>query len=299
MGIKNIINRILSKEKKIVITGLDYAGKTTMVSFLQTGTFIEHTPTMGKEQTTIEVQGVRMELVDMGGQRDFRSLWRGELKDASFVIFMVDAADRDRFDEAKEELWKLASLIEEKPLIVLANKYDKTDVASIKDIIDALNLSELSSFEIIPISCKTGFGIVKAFRKIYYRLTGKQLTKRMKPKALTIFDKGGVPLTSTSYDDVLKGGLFSAICSFVKESFQKELNRLKLEGNTIIFKRSDHLMGSIVLDDGENVSINEAEDGLEELLNHLEHMCPELEKEELDQEKLKFLVEQYATNLLE
>jgi GTP-binding protein SAR1 len=299
MGIKNILNRILSKDKKIVITGLDNAGKTTMVSFLQTGTFIEHTPTMGKEQTTIEVQGVRMELVDMGGQRDFRSLWRGEMKDASFVIFMVDATDKARFPEAKEELWKLSSLIEDKPLIVLANKYDKSNVAPIGEIIQALNLQELSSFEIIPVSCKTGFGIVKAFRKIYYRMTGKQLTKKMKPKALTIFDKGGVPLTSTSYDDVLKGGLFSAICSFVRESFKKELSQLKLEGNTIIFKRSDNLMGSIVVDDAENVSINEAEEGLEELLNHLEHMCPELEKEDLDQDKLKFLVEQYATNLLE
>ncbi|MFO7794569.1 MAG: ADP-ribosylation factor-like protein, partial [Promethearchaeia archaeon] len=77
MGIKNILRRIVSKDKKIVITGLDNAGKTTMVSFLQTGTFIDHTPTMGKEETAIEVQGVRMNLIDMGGQKDFRSLWQG------------------------------------------------------------------------------------------------------------------------------------------------------------------------------------------------------------------------------
>ncbi|MGM0470398.1 MAG: ADP-ribosylation factor-like protein [Promethearchaeati archaeon] len=299
MGIKNILRRIVSKDKKIVITGLDNAGKTTMVSFLQTGTFIDHTPTMGKEETAIEVQGVRMNLIDMGGQKDFRSLWQGELNDAAFSIFMVDAADKERFKEAKEELWKLSTVIKELPIIVLANKYDLPTVASLGEIIEALDLQKLSSFEVLPISCKTGYGIVKAFKKIYYKLTGEQLTKRLKPKALTIFNKGGVPLTSTSSDDVLKGGLFSAITHFIKESFNSELNQLKLEGNTIIFRRSKNLMGSIVIDDAENIDPKDAEEGLNELLYHLENMCPELEKEKLDEEKLKFLVEQYSTNLLD
>ena len=56
MGIKDILKRVFTKEKKIVITGLDSAGKTTMISFLQNGTFMEHTPTMGKELSQIEVQ---------------------------------------------------------------------------------------------------------------------------------------------------------------------------------------------------------------------------------------------------
>jgi small GTP-binding protein len=300
MGIKNILKRILSKDKKIVITGLDNAGKTTMVSFLQTGTFIEHTPTMGKEETTIEVQGVRINLVDMGGQKDFRGLWSGELEDASFVIYMVDAADQDRFEEAKEELWKLSSLLKQKPLLVLANKYDLNKVASLKEVMDALKLKRLSSFEIIPISCKTGFGIVKSFKKIYYKLTGQELTASIKPKALTIFDKGGVPLSSQSSDDILRGGLFSAITNFIKESFNSELNQLKMEGHTIVFRRSKNLMGSIVIDEDVNErSIKEAEDGLGELLDHLENMCAELEKGEVDEEKIKYLVEQYSTNLME
>ncbi|MBD3195156.1 MAG: GTP-binding protein [Candidatus Lokiarchaeota archaeon] len=299
MGIRDILKRIVSKDKKIVITGLDNAGKTTMVSFLQTGTFIEHTPTMGKEQVTLEVQGVRIDLVDMGGQRDFRSMWQGELDDAQFAIFMVDAADRARFKEAKTELNKISSLLQKIPLMVLANKYDKKDVASIKEIIEALGLQELSSFEIVPISCKTGYNIVKAFRKIYYKLTGSQLKKRLQPKALTIFDKGGVPLTSTSSEDVLKGGLFAAITSFIKESFKSELSQLKLEGNTIIFKKSKNFMGSIVIDDSEYKNLDEAEQGLDELLCHLENMCPEAEEDKIDEEKLKFLVEQYSTNLIE
>ena len=299
MAFKDLLRRVFRTDKKVVLCGLDSSGKTTMVTFLQSGTFIEHTPTMGKELSTMEVQGVRIDLMDMGGQTDFRDLWLGEASEAECIIFMIDAYARERFSEARDELWKLADVFKKKPLIVLANKYDLQPVASMGEIIEALDLSKLPSFEIVPISCKTGFGIVKAFMKIYYKLTGKQLRKRISPKAVTVFDQGGIPLTSSSNEDILQGGLFAAINSFVKESFNSELNQLKMGGHVIIFKRSKNLMGSIVLNDSDHVNIQEAEEGLNELLNHLEHMCPEINNgSQYDNEKLSYLLEQYASNLL-
>ena len=298
MGVKDIIKRIFTKEKKIVIIGLDNSGKTTLVSFLQNGTFIEHAPTMGKELTTIEIQGIRINVMDMGGQKDFRDLWLHEMNDTECIIFMIDAYDRERFKEAKNELWKLADVFKKKPLIVLANKYDLQPVAQIGEIIEELELSKINSFEILPISCKTGYGIVPAFMKIYYRLTGKQLKKKIDIKAVTIFDKGGIPLTSSSREDVLQGGLYAAINSFVQKSFNSELEQLKVGENVIIFKRSKHLLGSVVINEMDNIDVREAEEGLSELLYHLENMCPELEKNQLKPEKIGFLVQQYATNLL-
>jgi len=298
MGIRNILKRIFTKEKKIVICGLDSSGKTSLVSFLQTGTYIEHTPTMGKELTKLEVQGIRINLMDMGGQRDFRDLWLGELSTAECVIFMIDAYARERFSEAKDELWKLSSIFKTKPLVILANKMDKDPVASIPVILKSLELYKIDSFEILPISCKTGYGIVPAFTKIYYKLTGKQLVNKVVPKALTIFDKGGIPLTSTSNEDILQGGLFAAITTFVKESFQSELNQIKFEDNVIIFKRTKHLMGSIILNQKDAINSDDAEMGLEELLIHLENMCPELEEDILEREKIEYLVNEYSTNIM-
>ncbi len=301
MGLFDIIKKVFTKDKKIVICGLDNAGKSTLVSFLENGTFIEHTPTMGKEQTTIVVQGVKVNIVDMGGQKDFRSLWLGETEDAECVIFMIDASARHRFEEAKEELIKLTPLLEKKPLIILANKHDLKDVAQISEIIESLELQKFRSFEIIPISSKTGFGIVSAFSKIYLKLTGKKLSKRVAPKALTVFDQGGIPLTTqegkTTDLEILRGGLYSAISSFVKESFDRELNQLKLDGYVIILKRSTHLMGSIIIEEHNSIDITEAENRLGELLAHLENMCPELDNEELDNEKIDYLTQQFATNL--
>ena len=69
-------------------------------------------------------------------------------------------------------------------------------------------------------------------------------------------------------------------------------------GHTILFKRSKNLLGSIVLTDQEGIDLKEAEEGLDELLCHLEHMCPELEKDDLEREKIEYLVNQYASNLL-
>lgn len=253
---------------------------------------------MGKELNTIEVQGIRIEIMDMGGQKDFRDLWLHECHEAECIIFMIDTYARERFNEAKDELWKLSSLFKKKSLIVLANKIDKQPVAQIGEIIQALDLHKINSFEILPISCKTGYGIVPAFMKIYYRLTGKQLSKKISTKAITVFDRGGIPLTSSSNQDILQGGLFAAINSFVQESFNSELNQLKLGEHVIIFKRSQHLMGSIVLNEKDSVDLTEAEDGLNELLCHLENMCPELEKQELDSSKIEYLVQQYASNLL-
>ncbi|MFX1497931.1 MAG: ADP-ribosylation factor-like protein [Promethearchaeota archaeon] len=298
MGVKDILKRIFTKEKKVVICGLDSAGKSTLVSFLQNGTFIEHTPTMGKQLTQLEIQGIRINIMDMGGQKDFRELWLHEMSDAECVIFMVDAYAKERFNEAKDELWKLSSVFKKKPLIVLANKYDLMPIAQVGEIIEVLDLSKIASFEILPISCKTGYGIVPAFMKIYYRLTGKHLTKKINIKAVTVFDQGGIPLTSSDNQQILQGGLFTAIHSFVKESFNSELNHLKMGENLIIFKRSKHLLGSIVVNENDNVNLKQAEEGLNELLCHLEHMCPELDKEELDQSKIEYLVEQYASNLL-
>ena len=65
-----------------------------------------------------------------------------------------------------------------------------------------------------------------------------------------------------------------------------------------VFKRSKNLLGSIVLNEQEGVDLAEAEAGLQKLLSHLEHMCPELEKDDVERDKIEYLVNQYASNLL-
>ncbi|MBY8991451.1 MAG: hypothetical protein KGD58_11910 [Candidatus Lokiarchaeota archaeon] len=57
-------------------------------------------------------------------------------------------------------------------------------------------------------------------------------------------------------------------------------------------------MGSIILNQKDAVNSDEAEMGLEELLIHLENMCPELEEDVLEREKIEYLVNEYSTNIM-
>ena len=84
------------------------------ISFLQTGTFVEHTPTMGKSRSDLEVQGAKMSLFDMGGQKDFRKFWLGEMNETQLCIFVLDTNKPERFSEAKKELPALNAVIKKK-----------------------------------------------------------------------------------------------------------------------------------------------------------------------------------------
>lgn len=122
------------------------------------------------------------------------------------------------------------------------------------------------------------------------------LTKRLITKNLTVFSKSGIPLTSSSNQDILQGGLLLAINSFVKESFDSELNQLKIGSHIIVFKHSQNLLGSIIFSDKENVDIREAEGILINLLCYLERMYPELGSDQIDAQKIEVLLNQYTPN---
>jgi len=301
MEITKMLKPPVLTEKKVVVLGLDNSGKTSLTSFLQTGTYIEHTPTIGRTQFHIDIQGLRMNIVDIGGHSDLRPMWLGELVEAECVIYMVDANDTDRFTEAREELWNLSEVIGDKPLIVLASKYDLKPVASVPDIIQIFGLMSFPNFEILPVSSKKRDGILNAVSKVYYKLIGRQLTTRIAPKALTVFDKGGVPLTTHEGEygkaEILRGGLFAAITSFAQVSFQSELNQIRLGDNIIIFKKSTHFMCSLIIDERSSLELSEAALCLKELLDHLENMCPEVEQSGIVPAKVDYLVKEYAPNI--
>ena len=65
----------------------------------------------------------------MGGQDKIRPLWRHYYTGTQGLIFVVDCADRDRVDEARQELHRIINDREMKDAIILifANKQDLPD----------------------------------------------------------------------------------------------------------------------------------------------------------------------------
>lgn len=63
---------------------------------------------------------------DVGGQDKIRPLWRHYYTGTQGLVFVVDSNDRDRIDEARQELHRILSDREMKDclLLVFANKQD-------------------------------------------------------------------------------------------------------------------------------------------------------------------------------
>merc|ERR1712107_898652 len=61
-------------------------------------------PTIGFNVETISYKNVDFTVWDVGGQNKIRPLWRHYYIGTDALIWVVDASDKDRIQEAKEEL---------------------------------------------------------------------------------------------------------------------------------------------------------------------------------------------------
>lgn len=120
------------KKAKIVFLGLDNAGKTTLLQMLRDNKVGANAPTCHPTNEEIIIHGIRFCTFDCGGHETARRIWADYLSGVDGVVFIVDAADRTRFEEAKEEVGKLLDdyALMRVPFAVLGNKIDIPTAAS-------------------------------------------------------------------------------------------------------------------------------------------------------------------------
>ena len=114
------------EERRILMVGLDAAGKTTILYKLKLGEIVTTIPTIGFNVETLEYENISFSMWDVGGQDKIRPLWRHYYQNTQGLIFVVDSNDRDRIDDAKEELHRMLNEDELRDAVVLvfANKQD-------------------------------------------------------------------------------------------------------------------------------------------------------------------------------
>merc|ERR1711885_76614 len=114
------------KEMRILMVGLDNAGKTTVLYKRKLGEVVTTIPTIGFNVETVEYKNISFTVWDVGGQTKIRPLWRHYFQNTQGLIFVVDSNDRERITEAQEELQKMLQEDElrEATLLVFANKQD-------------------------------------------------------------------------------------------------------------------------------------------------------------------------------
>ena len=163
--ISTLIDRFFpSSPCRIIMLGLDNAGKTTVLYKLKLGEVVSTIPTIGFNVESLEFKNVKITLWDVGGQHKLRPLWKHYYLNTQAVIFVLDASNRERLRESHSELVKLLSEKELKDasLLVLANKQDLPGCATIEEITDQFCLYKLCcgrSWHIQACDAKTGQGL--------------------------------------------------------------------------------------------------------------------------------------------
>jgi len=158
------------QDKRIVMVGLDAAGKTTILYKLRLGEIVNTIPTIGFNVETVQYKNINFTVWDIGGQEKIRPLWRYYYQNVDGIIFVVDSNDRDRMDDsngdddnAKSELHRMLAEDElrDAAVLVMANKQDMSHALSVRHIADKLSLGQLRNrnWHIQGTSAATGDGL--------------------------------------------------------------------------------------------------------------------------------------------
>merc|ERR550534_3603524 len=101
LTISSLFSRIFgSKQMRILIQGLDAAGKTTILYKLKLGEVVTTIPTIGFNVETIEYKNVSFTAWDVGGRDKIRPLWRHYYQNTQAIVFVVDSHDRERIADS-------------------------------------------------------------------------------------------------------------------------------------------------------------------------------------------------------
>merc|ERR1712118_445106 len=146
------------KDQRILMVGLDAAGKTTVLYKLKLGEVVTTIPTIGFNVEEVEYKNISFTVWDIGGQDKIRKLWRYYYHGTDAAIFVVDSSDRDRIEDAREELFKTINEEEmrDAAILVFANKQDLPDAMDASEISQKLGLNSLSNRQwFIQSTCAT------------------------------------------------------------------------------------------------------------------------------------------------
>uniref|UniRef100_A0A8C7XHT4 ADP-ribosylation factor n=1 Tax=Oryzias sinensis TaxID=183150 RepID=A0A8C7XHT4_9TELE len=146
LTISSIFGRLFGKKQmRILMVGLDAAGKTTILYKLKLGEIVTTIPTIGFNVETVEYKNISFTVWDVGGQDKIRPLWRHYFQNTQGLIFVVDSNDRERVTESAEELSKmlLEDELKDAVLLVFANKQDLPNALSVSELADKLGLQAL------------------------------------------------------------------------------------------------------------------------------------------------------------
>ncbi len=245
---------------KIIISGLDAAGKTSILTALDKKYDFEKDVVQLKP--TIRVEYHKMNFLrsntifwDMGGQETYREVYVN-YQDVYFdstdlLIYVIDIQDPERFDSSLEYLNAILTFFSESemavPIIITFHKYDPDlrndnvileNIESLREKI--LNkypdfnilFQQTSIYDIISIIQLVSYGL-SVFDKKFFELSEllEYYLEIFNCQALIVFDRNGI-IISEYYSDI-EPEVYVALLESMKEHLflLKRMDEEKIEGN--------------------------------------------------------------------
>jgi GTPase SAR1 family protein len=231
------------KMHKILFTGLDGAGKSSIILALQREfskiALIE--PTRGAQRSSFKLLGREITEWDLGGQESYRISYLENpskyFDDTEVTIYVIDILDAARTKESLSYLYEVVDKFKElqiEPYInIFFHKYDpklihsvenqiKSEVLALnKDIVKRLDYEKLQFF---TTSIYKPYTIMNAISKVLLNLFPKaellqktivQFAKKLDCEGLLITDQNSIILGSCFKDEESKKLLSSTIAYFL------------------------------------------------------------------------------------
>ncbi|XP_056148581.1 ADP-ribosylation factor-like protein 14 [Lampris incognitus] len=160
------------EEVRVLLLGLDNAGKSTLLYKAKYDSRVTTVPTVGFNVEMMESRrDAPLTVWDVGGQRGMRRHWRSFYQDTAAVAFVVDSSDPRRLDEARRALERVlaSDQLRGRPLLVLANKQDVDGALTVTELTERLKLRKVCAgrdWFVQPCSAATGFGLREGFERV-------------------------------------------------------------------------------------------------------------------------------------
>ena len=130
---------------RLLMLGLDAAGKTTILYKMKLNETVNTIPTIGFNVETLQYKNLEFNCWDIGGQFKLRNLWQHYFDNTQGLIYVVDSNDADRIQESAESLHMILNdeAMRGVPVLVYANKMDLPNALTVPQISERLGLLNL------------------------------------------------------------------------------------------------------------------------------------------------------------
>ncbi|XP_071661567.1 ADP-ribosylation factor-like protein 11 [Patagioenas fasciata] len=164
-------------DARVVMLGLDFAGKSTLLYKLKSSLAMETSPTVGFNVESLQTPcGISFTLWDIGGQGSLQASWSDYLEDTNALIFVFDSTDTARLPEAVAALEKVLRhpSMAGVPVLLLANKQEVPGALAPAKLGERLQQGQLAGHRWVLRGCSacTGQGLQEALAILGVLLRG-------------------------------------------------------------------------------------------------------------------------------